>query len=262
MSIYALLLLAAFAIAVYMLTFWLVSTVIQNVSIVDIGWGAGFVLVTWITYFAAPADGVRATVLLALVTIWGLRLAGYLAWRNIGKPEDHRYAAMRKKHGERFWWVSLFTVFVLQGVIMWVIALPVVLGMGHSLLFQSLSTWHLAGLALWSIGLLFEAGGDWQLAKFKANPANKGKVCDRGFWRYTRHPNYFGDCCVWWGLWMVSLATWADGWTILSPILMTVLLLQFSGVRLLEHDIADRRPDYADYQRRTSAFLPWPPKSA
>ncbi|WP_442485750.1 DUF1295 domain-containing protein [Aeoliella sp. SH292] len=262
MSISALLLLAAFSISVYMLTFWLVSTVIQNVSIVDIGWGAGFVLVAWIAYFAAPADGLRATVLLVLVTVWGFRLAGYLAWRNIGKPEDHRYAAMRKKHGERFCWVSLFTVFALQGVIMWIVALPVTIGMGHSEFLKSLSAWHLVGLMVWTIGLVFEAGGDWQLAKFKANPANKGKVCDRGFWRYTRHPNYFGDCCVWWGLWMVSLATWSDAWTAISPVLMTVLLLQFSGVRLLEYDIADRRPDYAEYKRRTSAFIPWPPKSA
>jgi steroid 5-alpha reductase family enzyme len=165
---------------------------------------------------------------------------------------------MRAHHGQRFWWVSLFTVFLLQGAILWFVALPILVATARRS-FAPLGPLDLLGGLLWGLGLLFEAVGDWQLARFKAVPSNARHVMDRGLWRYTRHPNYFGDFCVWWGIYLVAAAGGAV-WTIGSPLLMSVLLLKVSGVTLLENTIADRRPDYAAYQRRTNAFFPGPAK--
>jgi steroid 5-alpha reductase family enzyme len=195
-----------------------------------------------------------------LTTLWGCRLSGYLAWRNYGKGEDRRYAKMREKHGPRFWWISLLTVFGLQGIIMWIVALPLVVGLHASRQHPDVSLLSLTGVGVWLVGIVFEAVGDWQLAKFKAAPGNKGKVCDHGLWHFTRHPNYFGDFLVWWGHWLVSLASPGQIWTIVSPLVMSVLLMKFSGVGLLESDIEDRRPNYADYKLRTNAFFPWWPE--
>ena len=195
-----------------------------------------------------------------MTSVWGVRLAGYLAWRNHGKGEDFRYRAMRKHWGARFPLVSLVTVFVLQGVLMWVVSLGVQLS--QTATEPSVGALAAVGVAVWAVGLFFEAVGDAQLARFKADPANKGAVMDRGLWRYTRHPNYFGDFCVWWGFGLISLAApW--GWlALLGPVLMSVLLLRVSGVAMLEKTIGSRRPGYAEYVRRTSAFFPRPPKKA
>lgn len=261
-SVFELLLFIALLIAVYMLVFWMVSLPLQNASIIDIGWGLGFVMIAWATCLLANTDGPRAWLLVALPTAWGLRLSGYLFWRNHGQGEDRRYVAMREKHGKQFWWVSLFTVFGLQGVVMWIVALPLAVGIAGANEAPAIGLLHVFGAVVWLVGMLFETGGDWQLANFKANPENEGQVMDRGFWRYTRHPNYFGDFLVWWGHWLVSLAAVSQIWTIVSPVVMSALLMQFSGVGLLEHDIADRRPNYAEYKRRTQTFFPWWPKQS
>ncbi len=242
-----------------MFVLWLVSLAMKNASIVDIFWGAGFAVIAVAAFALSDGYLPRKVLITSLAGIWGLRLAGYIGWRNAGKGEDFRYRAMRKRHGERFAFVSLFTVFVLQGVLMWVISLP--------LQFAQLSpeparlTWlDFLGVSLWAIGLSFEAIGDWQLARFKADPANKGKVMDRGLWAYTRHPNYFGDALLWWGFFLIALTTHWGWWTVISPVLMTTLLMKVSGVALLEKTLVKTRPEYRDYVRRTSAFCPLPPK--
>jgi len=258
MAVPELLGLAALTIAIYMLGFWLVSLAVTDVSIVDIGWGLGFVVVSWVSLLAEARLSGVPLLLVLLCTLWGLRLSGYLAWRNHGQPEDRRYAAMREKHGNGFWWISLFTVFGLQGVVMWVVALPLVVGIGSA--GDLLNWWQFLGILVWMVGIVFEAVGDWQLARFKAQPDSEGRVCDRGLWRYTRHPNYFGDFCIWWGHWLISISSLALAWTVVSPLVMSVFLLKFSGVGMLESDITDRRPEYAEYQRRTSTFFPWWPR--
>jgi steroid 5-alpha reductase family enzyme len=250
----------AVAIAAAMLLLWLLSLRLRNASIVDPFWGAGYVMVAWLALAGTAGAEPRRTLVLALVTVWGLRLSLHLLRRNAGHGEDPRYAAMRRGHGARFWWVSLLTVFLFQGLLMWGISLPVLAALvapGPA----GLGALDLLGVAAWGVGFAFEAVGDWQLARFKADPANRGQVMDRGLWRYTRHPNYFGDAAQWWGLGLLALSTGA-WWALASPAVMTLLLLKVSGVAMLERDIGERRPGYREYVRRTSAFLPWFPKEA
>ncbi|MFH1330256.1 MAG: DUF1295 domain-containing protein, partial [Actinomycetota bacterium] len=201
----------------------------------------------------------RRWLLVSLVTVWGLRLGAYLAYRNLGKGEDYRYVAMREKAGGRFWIVSLFKVFLLQGLLLWVVSLPVQAGQLPSVP-DGIGPLAIVGTALWAVGLFFETAGDAQLARFKADPANKGKVMDRGLWRYTRHPNYFGDFVVWWGIYLVALEGHGTWWAVAGPLLMSFLLLRVSGVAMLEKTIGTRRPGYGEYVRRTSAFVPRPPR--
>jgi len=246
-------------VAVCMLAMWLLSLALRDASIVDIFWGLGFVAIAVSTYLWTNDGGsARRELIVALVSLWGLRLAVFLLWRNAGRGEDPRYAAMRRYWGARFWWVSLFTVFALQGCLMWIVSFPVQLGQAAP--GGSLGALDAVGVALFALGLSFEAVGDWQLARFRADPANAGRVMDRGLWRYTRHPNYFGDCCVWWGLFVVALSTPYGVWSVVGPALMSFLLLRVSGVALLERSIQRRRPDYAEYAKRTSAFFPRPPR--
>lgn len=235
---------------------WAVSVARRNVTIVDTLWSLLFVLAA-ATYTAAnTAPGPRAWLVLALVSLWGLRLAAYLAWRNRGHEEDRRYQAIRRRNEPHFALKSLWLIFGFQAVLAWVISLPLVGAIAGP---SPLGLLDAAGALLWAVGLCFEAAGDWQLARFKGDPANAGRVMDRGLWRYTRHPNYFGDFCVWWGLYLIALSAGA-WWTIVGPLIMSFLLLRFSGVRLLEHDIAERRPAYAEYVRRTNAFFPGRPQ--
>ena len=185
---------AAVAVAALMVGTWLVSLVLRNASIVDITWGLGFVVVAWVSALRADAASGAASVLVAMVTVWGLRLGVYLFWRNHGNGEDYRYVAMRRRWGKRFWLISLATVFVLQGALMWIVSLPVqVAHVGDARDGALAGVALVIGLALYAIGLLFEVVGDAQLARFKADPTNEGKVMRSGLWRYTRHPNYFGD---------------------------------------------------------------------
>lgn len=248
------------AIMAYMVAIWLLSLALGNSSIVDVFWGPGF-LVAALAYFVASDDGygTRQAIVLALVGIWGLRLGGYILWRNWGEGEDRRYQRMRE-HSPQPWWIrSLFQVFVLQGAIMWVVSAALLASM-YNAEPDSIGVTDVIGIAVWCVGIFFEAVGDWQLARFKADPANEGKVMDRGLWRYTRHPNYFGDATLWWGLFIIAAGT-TDGWvTVFSPVVMTFMLLRVSGVALLERTITRRRPEYEEYVRRTSAFVPLPPR--
>jgi steroid 5-alpha reductase family enzyme len=247
------------AVALAMLALWGLSLALRDASIVDIFWGPGFAMVAAISCaLGAGAPGRRALAT-GLAALWGLRLGGYLLARNAGKGEDARYQAMRRHHGDRFARVSLVTVFGLQGVLMWFISLPLQVA-NLSPEPAELGALDALGAGLVAVGLAFEAIGDWQLARFKRDPASAGRVLDTGLWRYTRHPNYFGDCVVWWGFFTLALAT-PSGWlTVLSPVVMTVLLTRVSGVPMLERTIGRRRPGYADYVARTSAFVPLPPR--
>jgi steroid 5-alpha reductase family enzyme len=239
-----------------MVCVWVLSLVFRNASIVDTFWGLGFVLVAWSTFFASDGYLGRRLLITGMVTIWGLRLAIHIGIRSWGQGEDRRYRAWRERAGERFWWVSLFSVFGVQGILLWVIALGVQKAQLANV--PDAFTWLDAlGLLVWAAGFLFEAVSDRQLKRFKANPANQGHVMDRGLWAYSRHPNYFGEMLVWWGVFLVTTATPMGLWTIISPLTITFLLLRVSGVTLLEKTIVDSRPKYADYQRRTSAFFPW-----
>jgi len=237
---------------------WMISLRLKDVSIVDIFWGIGFVIIAWVTTFVVRPTSPRSLFIAVLVTIWGLRLAGYLAWRNIGKPEDYRYRAMREKRGDRFPLISLFLVFGLQGLIMLIVSLPI-----QAAAFNTSQLNWLDGIggAIWLTGFFFETVGDIQLARFKANADNQGKVMDRGLWRYTRHPNYFGDFLVWWGIFVIALSGGSAWWTIISPLLMSILLMRISGVTLLESSLRNNKQGYEDYVRRTSAFFPMPPKN-
>jgi steroid 5-alpha reductase family enzyme len=246
-------------ILLYMWLIWAASVRLKNSSIVDIFWGAGFVVSAWL-YHALTPDGspARKGLLLAIVTIWGLRLSLHILRRNWGKPEDFRYAKWRQENGPSWWWRSFYKVFVLQGLLLWVISAPL-LAAQLSPTPARLIWLDFVGVAVWAIGFFFEAVGDWQLARFRADPANKGRVLDRGVWRYTRHPNYFGDAAQWWGYYLIALAAGA-WWTLFAPVLMTALLLKVSGVALLEKTLSTTKPQYADYIARTSAFVPLPPK--
>lgn len=237
---------------------WLLSIYLKNVSIVDIFWGFGFVVVNAFYFFKLDEPQLRNWLLLCLVSIWGLRLTIYLAIRNIGKPEDYRYQQFRKDYGEqRYWWFSYFQVFLLQGALIMIVSLPL-------LHIQTTLTqfWWLdyVAIVIWVIGFVFEAGGDYQLYRFKQNLNNKGKVLNTGFWRYTRHPNYFGDAAVWWSCALFSIA--AGGyWQIIGSIIMTLLIIKVSGVAMLERSLKDKKPKYKEYIKNTNAFIPWFPKN-
>lgn len=251
------LLAAAAALAVLMLATWLLSLRLRDVSIVDPVWGFAFVVVAAAALVTGDGDEDRRILLLALVGLWGLRLGGYLTLRKLREHgEDYRYVEMRERYGDRFPLVSLGMVFGLQGLLVLVVSLPVT---GASVQDDGLGALTWAGVALWAVGLFFETVGDAQLARFKADPDSRGQVMDRGLWRYTRHPNYFGDFCVWWGIYLVALQAGA-WWTLPGPLVMSFLLLRVSGKDRLEKTIGTRRPGYAEYVRRTSGFFPRPPR--
>lgn len=238
---------------------WIISVFIGNVSIVDLFWGLGFVIVNSWYFLANESISSREILLLVLVTIWGLRLSIYLAWRNIGKGEDFRYREFRKNYGEKnYWWISFFQTFLLQGVLMWLIS-STLWGVNRFSDETSLKIIDYVGLLVWITGFIFEAGGDYQLARFKMNPANKGKVLHTGFWRYTRHPNYFGDAAVWWGYSLLCLSA-GSYWYLLGSVLMTLLIIKVSGVALLEKTLKVQKPQYLDYIQKTNSFFPWFPK--
>jgi steroid 5-alpha reductase family enzyme len=248
-----------FIILILMTTLWVVSIIIKNVSIVDLFWGFGFVLTGGFYFISTEGSEPRKILLMVLLSIWGLRLSAYLAWRNIGKGEDFRYREFRKKYGEkRYWWISFFQTFLLQGVLMWLISLPLI-GAQYYGENNPPGVLDFAGVALWLAGFSFEAGGDFQLALFKADPANKGKVMNKGFWHYTRHPNYFGDACVWWGYALICFSA-GSYLPAVGSVIMTVLIIKVSGVALLEKSLKEQKPQYKEYIEKTSAFLPWFPK--
>jgi steroid 5-alpha reductase family enzyme len=249
---------AAIAIACMMIAVWAISLVMRDASIVDIAWGSGFVLVAWVSYWLSDGNSTRSLLLTVLTTIWGLRLAFYLAKRNLGHGEDFRYQSMRRKHGDRFAIVSLYTVFGLQGLLMFIVSLPVQLGQVREE--PGFGIIGVLGVLVWGVGIYFEAVGDAQLARFKRNPANKGLIMDQGLWRYTRHPNYFGDSCVWWGLGLIAAESSLGIYGLIGPVVMTFLLVKVSGAAMLDRAMLKRKPGYENYVATTSGFIPRPPR--
>ncbi len=249
------------AIAVGFVTLiWLLSLVVNDSSIIDIFWGAGFVVLA--IAYALITDGVlgRQILVVTLAAVWGLRLTLHIFRRNWGNGEDPRYVAWREQSGANYWWFSYFRVFLLQGVIMWIISAPLLAGQLRDEP-ESVTVLDIVGVVVWLIGFAFESIGDYQLARFKADPANKGQVMRSGLWAYTRHPNYFGDACVWWGLYLIAAGTPHGWWTVFAPLLMTFLLVRVSGVAMLERS-QKKKPGYEEYVKSTSAFIPWLPKTA
>jgi steroid 5-alpha reductase family enzyme len=239
---------------------WALSVVIRNVTVVDVLWSLLFLLAAVVYAQATPPAEDRTVLLLLLVALWAVRLAVYLGVRTLGHAhEDARYQAIRRRNEPGFAWKSLYLVFGMQAVLAWIISLPLLGGIAGEP--RPLGVLDAIGVALWLVGWTFESVGDWQLARFKRDRANAGRVMDRGLWRFTRHPNYFGDFCVWWGFYAIALAAGA-WWSIVGPVIMSVLLLRVSGVALLERHIGKRRPEYAEYVRRTNAFFPGRPKNS
>ncbi len=233
---------------------WLVSLRLRDTSIIAIFWGPGIAGVVDIVAFMVPASGARASAALFLVNIWAIRLAAHLYARHQG--EDHRYAAMRRQFGTRWRWWSLVQVFLLQAILIWFIPAPLVAAMMSGL--PVLGWMDYAGIALAVAGLLLEAVADFQLARFRGDPTNRDRVLNRGLWAWSRHPNYFGEALMWWGFFLIGFAAAHALWLVLSPVLVTFLLLQVSGVALMEDGIEERRPAYGDYRRQVSAFVPLP----
>ena len=235
---------------------WALSVALRDAGVADVAWGLAFVAIAWVVYGVGEGDAGRSLLVACLVTAWGFRLAAHIAERRDG--EDRRYAAMREKH-ENFALRSLWSVFGVQAATAWIISLPIQV-VATDPTPTSLEALALIGAALALFGIVFEAVADFQLRAFTKDPSSEGRVMDSGLWRYSRHPNYFGEACVWWGVWLVALETGSGWWTVAGPLLLTFLLLRVSGVALTEKTITSRRPGYADYVRRTSAFVPKPPK--
>lgn len=251
---------AAITIWLLMTITWLISLKLKNTSIVDIIWGFGFVLVNWVAFFLTP-EGLaeRKWILNILVTIWGLRLTIHIFLRNKGKPEDFRYAKWRDQYGEKWWWFSYFQTFMLQGGLMLLISAPLIHTQATATPTQ-IGILEIFGIIVWSIGFFFESVGDYQLKQFKENPANKDKLLTSGVWKYTRHPNYFGDSAQWWGFYLIAAGSTLGYLTIFSPIIMTFFLIKVSGVAMLEKSMENKKPGYKEYMKTTSAFIPWFPK--
>ena len=233
---------------------WLVSLLLRDASIVDIFWGSGFILVG--AYYAMTVSGapsLRGLLVLGLVTVWALRLALHIGFRNAGAGEDFRYRKWREEAGASFWWISLLKVFLLQAVVLWIVSSPLLLAQLGG--WDGVSMLDVLGIALWVFGFLFETVADWQLQRFKKDPASSGQVMRSGLWSVSRHPNYFGEAVLWWGL--ALLAVPSGGWlSFVGPLMITFLLLKVSGVAMLDTAMVKRRPGYANYIATTPAFLP------
>jgi len=239
---------------------WLVALKLKDVSIVDCFWGPGFAVVAVTTALLVTPAGVQAKIIGALTFLWAMRLGAYLTWRKWGEGEDPRYSAfMDKVPANKKAWFAFQRIFGMQGVILWVISIPVQLGMILPMP-PAIGPFMIFGILLWIVGFAFETIGDWQMMQFKADPANHGKIMDRGLWRYTRHPNYFGDAAVWFGLWFMACENPWNVFTVFAPIWMTYLLLKVTGAALLERRLKRAKPEYEAYVKRTSGFVPWWPK--
>lgn len=243
----------------YMTVIWLISLPMRDASIADIFWGLGFVFLVWFYFLQTEGFLERKLLLCGLVTFWGLRLSLHILRRNWGKGEDRRYRNWREQAGGRFWWISFFKVFLFQGLLLWLISAPLLAAQTNPTPEQL--TWlDWLGASIWLVGFLFETIGDWQLARFRKNPANAGQVLRSGLWGYSRHPNYFGEAMLWWGYFLIALSTPGGQWTLFSPVLMTWLLVKVSGVTMLERSLLESKPEYLAYVQTTSTFVPWFPK--
>lgn len=238
---------------------WFISIFIKDVSIIDLFWGTGFLIVNAFYILMSDDMNLRSLIVLVLVSLWGLRLTIYLSIRNIGKGEDARYKEFRRSFGkERYWWFSFFQVFLLQAFLMMIVSITL-LGVAVGNKNEGLIFIDYIAIIFWIIGISFEAGGDYQLFCFKRDKSNKGKILNTGFWRYTRHPNYFGDSMIWWSYALFSIAS-GSYWHIIGSIIMTLLIIKVSGVALLEKGLNETKPQYREYIEKTSAFIPFFPK--
>ncbi|MFZ2523097.1 MAG: DUF1295 domain-containing protein [Minisyncoccia bacterium] len=241
----------------YMSLWFVVSLVKKRNDVADVAWGLGFVLMTWMSFFISGYSGTRNLIVAILVSVWGLRLAWHIYTRNRYKTEDYRYLAWRKEWGKWFYLRSYFQVYLLQGVLLFLIVMPVLFINRYA--GASLGLLDLVGVIVWLVGFFFETVGDAQLARFIKDSANKGKLLQSGLWSYTRHPNYFGEVTQWWGLWLVALSV-TNGWlSIIGPITITFLILKVSGIPMLEKKM-EENPDFAEYKRKVSIFIPLPKK--
>lgn len=238
---------------------WALSVAIRDAGVIDVFWGLGFVIVAWLSAFTGDGWMGRKVLVTALTTCWGLRLALHIFLRNRGRGEDPRYQTFRRNGGESFWLTSLWNIFLLQAALLLVIACPLMLA--QAVPGPNRLQWtDVAGASLWMVGFIFEALGDLQLKRFLSDPANRGRVMRYGLWAWTRHPNYFGETLVWWGIFLIALSTPYGAATVIGPAIITYLLLKVSGVTLLESALKTRRKGYTEYIRTTSAFFPLPPK--
>ena len=248
------------------LVLWAISVKIGDVSFIDSFWGAGMALMALASWLQLEEPGTLAHLLLAMTAAWGLRLGIYLLRRWRAEGEDKRYERMLRKDREkgRFAFAALTKIWLGQAVLLFLVSSPAQAGILASGESQGIGALTVAGIALYLVGIFFEWVGDWQLSQFKSDPANKGEVMDKGLWRYTRHPNYFGDACAWWGIWLVvaSVSWGVAAWTVAGPIFLTFTLVKWSGAALLEKGMKHSRPGYEDYKRRTSAFIPMPPRKS
>jgi steroid 5-alpha reductase family enzyme len=241
----------------YMSLWFVVSLIKKRNDVADIAWGLGFMLMSWVSFFLSGTYGVRGFLVAVLVSIWGIRLAWHIYRRNKGKTEDYRYMAWRKEWGKWFYSRSYFQVYLLQGALLFLIVSPVLFINKNA--GGALGLLDLIGLAVWIFGFYFESVGDAQLARFIKNPENKGKLMQSGLWAYTRHPNYFGEVAQWWGIWLVALSVPSGVLGIIGPITITFLILKVSGIPMLEKKMAEN-PEFAEYSRKVSRFLPLPRK--
>jgi steroid 5-alpha reductase family enzyme len=260
MSLVQVLMLALVVALAYMTLAWLLSVVRRDASVVDVFWGPGFLVMAALYALVGNGYAGRKALVLLLVAVWAARLAVHIYARNHGRGEDYRYRAFRAKAGASFWWKSYFQVFCLQALLLWLISTPLLAAQWSDRMAGHFTAWDALGALLWAFGLGFEAVGDAQLARFKANPANKGQVLRSGLWASTRHPNYFGEATLWAGYFLLALGTPGGFWTVYSPVLMTLMLLRVSGVALLEKGLAQTKPGYREYMESTSPFIPWFPR--
>jgi len=246
------------AVAVLETAGWLISLKRNNVTIADSLWGLGFIIIAWLTFLQGDGYLWRKVILTAAVTLWGLRLSWHITKRGKGKGEDPRYSEWRKEYGSRFPLVSLFRVFLVQAFFMWLIAMSVQIAQSASHP-EYLTRTDVAGLIIWVTGFTIESFADRQLSSFIKDPANRGRVMKYKLWRYSRHPNYFGESTMWWGIYIISCSVQYGLFTIVSPLIITYTLLKITGVSLMEETMFKDNPEYAEYKRTTSSFIPWIP---
>ncbi len=248
------------AVILMMLCGWIYSLIKNNVTIADSLWGLGFILIAWITFFQSDGFIYRKIIVVTLVTLWGLRLFLHITKRNKGKGEDPRYTEWRKEYGDNFRFVSLFKVFLVQALFLWIISLSLQLG-ALSDAPDNLTFFDIAGLIIWITGFMIESFADYQLSSFLRKPENKGRVMNQKLWRYSRHPNYFGESSMWWGIFVISLSVPYGFAAVISPVVITYTLLRITGVTLMEEKIFGNNPEYKKYVETTSSFIPWFPKT-
>ena len=240
------------AILVYVSLIWIISLLKKDAGIMDIFWGLGFIVTGYFYLSADYSHALQPRLLYSLVLLWGLRLTLHIGVRNLGEAEDARYANWRQQFGAKWWWLSYFRVFILQGMVMWIVSIPLLFGLLDK---APLTVLDGVGVLFFAVGFLVEAIGDWQLRSFKKDPSNKGKVLNTGLWGLTRHPNYFGEALLWWGFTLIAIEL-STFWILISPIIMTWLLIKVSGVAMLDDLLKKTKPDYAEYIENTNAFLP------